>query len=91
MQNMGIKRLSNLLATLHKGALWEGAKWNPVSISDVLDDKKLKLIYRKAMLLTHTDKHADSSPEVKERAKMIFDYLIMAKDKINSEKGTAFL
>lgn len=36
--------------------VWEGCKWKPIGLGDVLSPKQVKLAYRKAMLIVHTDK-----------------------------------
>ena len=61
----GAKKLRTLLCELPK-ILWEGTKWKPVDMGDVMDPKRVRLIYYKAMRIVHPDKlKADASPEQK--------------------------
>jgi len=74
-EDHGRKRnLRTLLSTMHN-VLWEGTRWKPIGIGDILDSSKVKLSYRKAMLVVHPDKCADQSNENKFIAKRIFEAL----------------
>ncbi|KEP66238.1 UNVERIFIED_CONTAM: protein-tyrosine-phosphatase [Hammondia hammondi] len=65
------KDVRTLLCTVHE-VLWPGADWEPVSISTLMIASQLKKHYRKALLLTHPDKHHSSSAEQLFRAEKIF-------------------
>lgn len=53
--------------------LWEGNTWKPVGLGDVIDPKKVKLVYRKAMLVVHPDRCSNQSSEVRFIAKRVFE------------------
>jgi hypothetical protein len=42
--------------SLLQTVVWPGCKWKPLGLGDVLSPKQVKLAYRKAMLVVHTDK-----------------------------------
>lgn len=72
------KQLQALLASLHT-ILWQGAKWKPISIGDILQPAKVKKFYFKATLVVHPDKTGDLPAEQRFLAKRIFDALSQAK------------
>lgn len=72
------KQLRALLANLHT-ILWEGSGWKPVSLADVLEDKKVKRVYHKATLVVHPDKTGHLDAEKRFVAKRVFDALTQAK------------
>lgn len=72
------KQLRALLASLHT-ILWPGAKWKPVNLGDLLDDRKVKLAFHKASRVVHPDKTMRLGPEERFLAKRIFDALSQAK------------
>lgn len=72
------KQLRALIATMDK-VLWPGAKWKPVNLGDLLDDKKVKLNFHKASRVVHPDKTMSLGPEERFIAKRIFDALSQAK------------
>lgn len=80
------KQLSALLASLHT-ILWPGAKWKPVNLGDLLNDKKVKLNFHKASRVVHPDKtmHLESAEE-RFLAKRIFDALSQAKTIFDESK-----
>jgi DnaJ-domain-containing protein 1 len=53
--------------------LWEGSSWKAIGLGDVIDPKKVKLNYRKAMLVVHPDRASNQSMEVKFIAKRVFE------------------
>lgn len=72
-EDNGKKRnVRTLLTTMHE-VLWEGAKWTPVTLVDVIDPKKVKLIYRRAMLVVHPDRNGNLSGVEVFIAKRIFE------------------
>ena len=75
------KQLRALLASLHT-ILWPEAKWKPVNLGDLLDDKKCRLAFHKASRVVHPDKTMKLSPENRFLAKRIFDALSQAKSEL---------
>ncbi|PHJ20945.1 protein-tyrosine-phosphatase [Cystoisospora suis] len=65
------KDIRTLLSTVHE-VLWPEADWEPVPISVLMISSQVKKHYRKALLLTHPDKHQSSSAEQLFRAEKIF-------------------
>ncbi|CAG9460061.1 unnamed protein product [Pedinophyceae sp. YPF-701] len=65
-----------LLASL-QDVVWEGANWKPLSITELVDDAKLKKGYQKALLIVHPDKVKMRGGNVDQivLADMIFDVL----------------
>ncbi len=66
------RNIRTLLTTMQK-VLWEGNKWTPIGLADVLQPKQVKMKYRKAMLVVHPDHLSTESPEVRFIAKRIFE------------------
>ncbi|CAM9674753.1 unnamed protein product, partial [Hapterophycus canaliculatus] len=66
------KSIRKLLCTMHT-VLWEGNRWKPVSVADLIQPAKVKLNYRKAMLLVHPDKCGSLGPEERLIAKRVFE------------------
>jgi len=68
-----LKNIRALLSTMHT-VLWEGARWQPVSV--LVRPLDVKKAYRKACLIVHTDKvDKNASAEVKFIAQRVFDSL----------------
>eukprot|EP01117_Protostelium_nocturnum_P002826 TRINITY_DN13744_c0_g1_i1.p1 TRINITY_DN13744_c0_g1~~TRINITY_DN13744_c0_g1_i1.p1 ORF type:complete len:601 (+),score=221.59 TRINITY_DN13744_c0_g1_i1:81-1883(+) len=63
-----------LLSSLHQ-VLWEDHTWNPVSIGDLIQPNKLKITYRKAQLIVHSDKMVGKPMEQRLLAEKIFSVL----------------
>lgn len=78
------KQLRALLASLHT-ILWPGAKWKPVNLGDLLDDKKCKLAYHKASRVVHPDKTHHLPADQRFLAKRIFDALSQAKTEFDNK------
>jgi len=66
--------------------LWPGATWKPLTIGDLLDDKKVKLAFHKASRVVHPDKTHQLSAEQRFLAKRIFDALSQAKTEFDDGK-----
>lgn len=77
------KQLRALLSSLHT-VLWEGAKWKPVSLGDILDASKCKKFYHKATLVVHPDKTGSLDAEKRFLAKRVFDALTQAKTEFDA-------
>ncbi|CAM9873124.1 unnamed protein product [Discosporangium mesarthrocarpum] len=72
-EDHGKKRnIRTLLSTMHT-VLWEGSRWKPVSMGDLIQPQKVKLAYRKAMLVVHPDKCTDLDSEGRLIAKRVFE------------------
>ena len=66
------RNVRTLLTTMHN-VLWPNHGWKPIGLGDVLEAKKVKLQYRKAMLVVHPDKVSSSTTEIKFIAKRLFE------------------
>lgn len=78
-ENASLKDIKVLLTTMHQ-VLGENSKWTPVNLSDlVMHPNSLKEHVRKAILVSHPDKHHFASAEQQCRAKRIFQALNDAK------------
>lgn len=71
---LGMKNIRALLATLH-GVIWEGAKWKQQSLADVVQAKRVRLSYRKAIRICHPDRHQNAAPDQKYIAERVFEAL----------------
>lgn len=71
------KQLRALLASLHT-ILWTEANWKPVNLGDILDKRKCKLCFHKAVRVVHPDKTIALCPVNRFLAKRIFDALSQA-------------
>ncbi|ODV84674.1 hypothetical protein CANARDRAFT_28837 [[Candida] arabinofermentans NRRL YB-2248] len=79
--------LRALLSSLHL-ILWPELNWKPVSLTDLVLDKKVKLIYMKAVAKTHPDKiGGGESTERKLIANGVFISLNQAWDKFKEVNG----
>lgn len=66
------RNIRTLLATMHT-VTWDGCKWKAIGLGDVLSPKQVKLQYRKAMLVVHTDKCSNMDTETKYIAMRLFE------------------
>lgn len=80
------KNIRNLLTSMHT-VLWQGSDWKPVSLGDVIESKKVKLYYRKAMLVVHPDKCSSLNSETKFIAKRIFEAVNEAYQEFLKKEG----
>ena len=71
-QNNEKKNVRSLMTSMHT-VLWDGHRWKQLGLGDVIDAKKVKLHYRKAMLVVHPDRCSNRSVEVRFIAKRIFE------------------
>lgn len=79
-----------LIANL-QNVLWEGAKWEPVPMAKLIDPKRIRIYYLKAVTVVHPDKH-NTIPDVGHRyvATQIFHYLEQAwREFLEKEMGGA--
>lgn len=68
------KEIRALLGSMHD-VLWADSGWNPVSLADLVADSSVKKNYRKAILMSHPDRHQAASTEQQVRADRIFNAL----------------
>merc|ERR1719336_844365 len=69
------KDIKVLLSTLHS-VTWQGCPWKELPLAELVgNENKIKTWYRKAILLVHPDKQADTPPEQQVRADRIFQAL----------------
>lgn len=63
------RNIRALLSTLHT-ALWDGSRWTPVGMADLVTPGQVKRQYRRAVLVVHPDKARGQPYE--QYARMIF-------------------
>lgn len=80
------KNIRALLGGLHK-VLWEGAKWKPVSIADLVEDKQVVKSYRLASRVVHPDQTVKLDHEKRFIAKRVFDAITQALAEFNNQRG----
>jgi len=71
------KNIRALLAGMHT-VLWEGASWKPVSMADLLEPRRVKVNYQKAVRVVHPDRTMSLDLEKRFLAKRVFDALTQA-------------
>lgn len=79
------KQLRALLGSLHT-ILWADSGWKPVSMGDLLDEKRVRRAYLKASLKVHPDKTRDLNVEKRFIAKRVFDALSQATTEFEDSK-----
>ena len=79
------KQLRALLGSLHT-SLWADSGWKPVSMGDLLDEKRVRRAYLKASLKVHPDKTRDLNVEKRFIAKRVFDALSQATTEFEDSK-----
>jgi len=67
--------------------LWEDSGWQPVSIGDLLEDKAVLKVYRRASRVVHSDRTVRLGPEQRFVAKRAFDALTQAMADFNAAKA----
>lgn len=85
-QNNEKRNVRNLLTSM-QNVLWPGARWKAVGLGDVIEPKKVKLHYRKAMLVVHPDRCSGQSVEVRFIAKRIFEAVNEAYQEFLKKEG----
>ena len=80
--------IRNLLTSMHT-VLWPDSGWKTVHLGDVIDSKKVKFYYRKAMLVVHPDRCSDKSAEIRFIAKRIFEGVNEAWQEFLKKEGLA--
>lgn len=58
--------------------LWDGAKWTPISMGDIIQDNRVRINYQKAVRVVHPDRTVGLDQEKRFMAKRIFDALTQA-------------
>lgn len=72
-EDAGKKRnIRTLLSTMHT-VLWPGARWTAVSLADLIVPNKVKIKYRKALLVVHPDHNVNEDNEKRFIAKRVFE------------------
>lgn len=66
------RNVRSLLSSMHT-VVWEGCRWKPIGLGDLLDPRQVKQQYRKAMLIVHTDKTPHEPVYVRFIAKRCFE------------------
>lgn len=66
------RNVRTLLTTMHK-VLWPDNSWKAIGLGDVIEPKKVKLQFRKAMLVVHPDRCNTMSAENRFIGKRIFE------------------
>jgi len=80
------KNVRNLLTSMHT-VLWPDSGWKPVGLGDVIESKKVKLFYRKAMLVVHPDRCSSQTAEIRFIAKRIFEAINEAYQEFLKKEG----
>lgn len=80
------KNVRNLLTSMHT-VLWPDSGWKTVDLGDVIDAKKVKLFYRKAMLVVHPDRCSSHAAEIRFIAKRIFEAINEAYQDFLKKEG----
>ena len=78
-----LKNIRALLSTLDQ-ILWEGAKWKPLSMADMVQVPKVKKCYYKAVRLVHPDRSQTGTIEQQYISGWVMDSLKIAWDKFQS-------
>lgn len=81
------KRNIRTLLTTMQNVLWPNNKWKTVTLGDVIDSRKVKLTYRKAMLVVHPDRCSNATAEVRFIAKRIFEAINEAYQEFLTKEG----
>ncbi|KAI4310831.1 hypothetical protein MLD38_035783 [Melastoma candidum] len=78
--------LRALLSTLQY-VLWPECRWQPVSLTDLINSASVRKAYRKATLCVHPDKVQQKGANLQQKyvAEKVFDLLKEAWNKLNSE------
>lgn len=72
--NNGEKRnVRTLLTTMHTLVNWPNSNWKPLTLSDVIEAKKVKIHYRKAMMVVHPDKASHLPPDGQYVSRRVFE------------------
>ena len=74
-----------LLSTLHT-VLWEGAKWTPVSMGQLMSKGKVRLWYLKAVRVVHPDHHQSDASDRKYLCQQVFDGLSSSFKRFEQEE-----
>lgn len=66
------RNVRTLLTTMHK-VLWADSAWRSIGLGDVIEPKKVKLQFRKAMLVVHPDRCTALTAENRFVGKRVFE------------------
>jgi hypothetical protein len=67
--------------------LWEDSGWTPVPLSELMDAKKVRRVWLKAVAVVHPDKVQGSDVERQLTAERIFNVLRDSFDAFKGELG----
>jgi len=86
--NNGEKRnVRTLLSTLHTIITW--TSWKHLNLGDVMEAKKVKLHYRKAMVIVHPDKNSSFNSDQKYLGQRAFECLNEAYNEFETKESVA--
>jgi len=80
------RNVRTLLTSMHN-VLWPDSGWKPLGLGDVIESKKVKLHYRKAMLVVHPDRCSALTAEIRFIAKRIFEAINEAYQEFLKKEG----
>ena len=86
MNNNEKANIRNLLTSMHN-VLWANSGWKSLGLGDVIESKKVKFYYRKAMLVVHPDRCSDKDAEIRFIAKRIFEGVNEAYQEFLKKEG----
>jgi len=78
--------IRTLLCTVHS-VVWEGCKWNSLSLSDLMSNAQIKKNYYKAITLFHPDKNQEGDYKQKYISERITNELNAAWDQFRKENN----
>lgn len=71
----GAKKNIRILISTMQNALWPEAKWEPVPMAKLIDPRRVKIAFLKAVTIVHPDKQTSMDPLHKFIATQIFHYI----------------
>lgn len=80
-----IRNIRVLISTL-QNVLWEGARWEPVPMAQLIVPKRVRIHYMKAVTVVHPDKVSGMGPAEQYLAGQVFYYLEQAWRKFQAEE-----
>eukprot|EP01006_Ploeotia_vitrea_P031524 TRINITY_DN63864_c0_g1_i3.p1 TRINITY_DN63864_c0_g1~~TRINITY_DN63864_c0_g1_i3.p1 ORF type:complete len:449 (-),score=280.19 TRINITY_DN63864_c0_g1_i3:386-1732(-) len=85
MKNGAPRDIRALLSSLHN-VLWDGARWTPITVADVVDFNSVKKRYRRALMIVHPDKVQGGTAEQQAIAETVFQTLKRAWDRFEASQ-----
>jgi hypothetical protein len=71
----GVKKGIRILISTLQDVLWSDAKWEPVPMAKLIDAKRVRIYFLKAVAIVHPDKHNTMDNEKKFVATQVFHYI----------------